>query len=341
MVSIADVAERAHVSQTTVSHTLSGKRPVSPGVQERVRTAMAELGYSPRRSAQNLASGRTRLIGLIVPDISNSYFAELAKGIEEVAIGAQYNLVLCNSGFDNAREILYLETIRSRAVDAVVYAAGAPPTDSELARLLGDLPLVLVDEDVPGSTAPTFVSDNAEGGRLAAVHLAGLGHRRAAVISARDLQSASLREKGFIREWQRVGLSPPVVLDGGFTYEGGVAATETIIEDLTSGEVTALFAANDLMALGAISRLEQAGISVPAQVSVVGFDDVDAARFSRPRLTTVRQDVSRLGHEAAATLIAALETNRPLIPGRHVLEVELVERESSGLRSISTPVDVS
>jgi DNA-binding LacI/PurR family transcriptional regulator len=333
VVSIADVAQRARVSQTTVSHTLSGKRPVSPEVQERVRLAMAELGYTPRRAAQNLAQGRTRLLGLIVPDISNSFFAALARGIEEVAIHAQYNVVLCNSGFDNQREVLYLETIRSRAVDGAVYAAGAPPSDSELGRLLGDLPLVLVDEDVPGSAAPTFVSDNAEGGRLAAAHLLGFGHRSVAIISAGALQSAQLRTAGFTEECRRAGLAAPAVLDGGFTFEGGLVAVETILDRLVSGEITAIFAANDLMALGAIERLERAGLSVPGDVSVVGFDDVDLARFARPRLTTVRQDVSRLGQRAAATLIDALEGRRPLVPGRHVFDVQLIERDSSGPRS--------
>ena len=330
MVSIADVAARAGVSQTTVSHTLSGKRAVSPQVQARVRAAMAELGYRPRRTAQNLAEGRTRLVGLIVPDISNSFFAELAKGIEEAAIRAEYNLVLCNSGFNHEREVLYLETIQSRAVDGVVYATGAPPTDSELASLLGDLPLVLVDEEVPGARAPLFVSDNEKGGRLVAEHLRALGHTRAAVISTQGLVSAQNRTDGFVRTWREAGCPPPVVVDGGFTYDGGVAAAGELLEAVRRERITAVFATNDLMALGAVARFEQAGLGCPADVSIVGFDDIAFAGLVRPRLTTVRQDVAQLGQQAARALIDALEEKKPLTPTRRVFAVELHVRESSG-----------
>lgn len=329
MVSIADVAARAGVSPTTVSHTLSGNRQVSDQTRERVIAAMAELGYSPRRSAQNLALGVTRIIALIVPDIGNGFFAELAKGVEQTAILSGYNVVLCTTGFDHAREMLYLEMIKSRAVDGIVYAAGSPPSNSELTRLLGDMPLVLVDEEIPGATATTIVSDNLAGGRLAAEHLLGLGHRRAIVLGANDdLVSGALRVQGFRDVWSAHGAELRVV-SGGFTEEGGRQAIRPHVQALRDGVSTCVFAVNDLMALGVVDELGTAGVAVPAQVSVVGFDDILPARFSRPRLTTVRQDVGRLGAAAADTLLAALDGNPSPVGRREVIPVEFVIREST------------
>jgi len=329
-VSMRDVADRAGVSPTTVSHTLSGRRVVSPEIQARVRAAMDDLGYTPRRTAQNLANGRTRLIGLMVPDITNSYFAELAKAVERSAVDANYNLVLCNSGFNFTRELLYLEMIKSRAVDGVIYAAGAPPADSELARLLGSLPLVLVDEEIPGSAAPAFLSDNKEGGRLAASLLVELGHRRTAIVSTPNLQSSALRASGFLEGLMHAGLPAPTVVGGDFTFEGGVLGAERILDKVHTGAVTAVFATNDLMALGVVRRLEESGLRVPEDISVVGFDDIAAASISNPRLTTIRQNPAELGRLAAAALIDSLESREPLSPGQQLLDVSLIERDSSG-----------
>lgn len=333
MVSIADVASRAGVSPTTVSHALSGKRKVSESVRDRVERAMQELGYVPSRTAQSLASGRTRIIGLIVPDISNEFFAELTRGVEMAAVDRGYNVILCTTGFDHAREVHYLTMIRSRAVDGLVYAAGSPPTNSELGDILGNLPLVLVDEEVPGSDAPSFVSDNVTGGRMLAEHLLSLGHRRAVVLAAEgDLVSSDQRVRGFREAWTAAGETAPPVYTGSFTAEGGRSAIAPHIAALLADDVTAVFAANDLMALGAIEELEQHGVAIPGDVSVVGFDDITAGRFARPRLTTVRQNVAELGARAIEALVSQLDDDAyaPSAPAeRTVLPVTLTVRESS------------
>lgn len=331
MVSIADVAARAGVSPTSVSHALSGKRRVSDEVRLRVQQAMDELGYVPSRSAQSLASGRTRLIGLIVPDIRNEFFAELAGSVELAAVEQGYNVILCTTGFDHAREVHYLTMVRSRAVDGLVYAAGAPPTTSELGAILGDLPFVLVDEEVPGSDAPSFVSDNFEGGRLAATHLLGLGHRRAAVLAAEgDLVSSDLRVKGFVEAWLEGTGSTAPIYAGPFTVAGGRSAIAPHVGRLLQQDVTAVFAVNDLMALGAMEELEAAGARVPQDISIIGFDDITAGRFARPRLTTVRQDVAGLGARALAALVALLDAEQaPATHHRTVLPVTLTLREST------------
>lgn len=323
--SIAEVARLAGVSPTTVSHALSGQRPVSASTRRRVQEAMDAVGYSPRRAAQNLARGSTRLLGLIVPDISNSFFAELAKGVEEAAIDAGYNVVLCNSAFNHERELLYLETIRSRAVDGVVYAAGSPTSHREMVDSLGNIPVVLVDEDVLGSSACSYVSDNAEGGRLAAEHLIGLGHQHAIIVSTSGLGSSDDRADGFAGAWESHGLPRPVVVNGDFTYDGGYQAMDAL-HPKSGLDFSAVFATNDLMALGVISRLVEAGLSVPENMSVIGFDDIAIAGITRPGLTTVKQDVRQLGFRAAGALIAALGSSTTPPAVRHVQPVELIVR---------------
>jgi len=334
MVSIADVAKHAGVSPTTVSHALSGKRKVGPDVHARVLAAVEELGYAPGRSAQSLASGRTRILGLIVPDIGNGYFAELAQGVEQSATLRGYNVLLCTTGFDYEREKHALEMIRSRAVDGVVYAAGAPPSTSELAQLLGNLPLVLVDEEIPGAEVTAFVSDNYEGGKLVARHLLSLGHRDVLVLEANaNLVSSRERVRGFTEVWAAAGAPAPRIVSGGFTHEGGHQAVAPFGRAFAAGELTGLFAVNDLMALGAIDQLTDVGIEIPGDVSVVGFDDISSTRYARPRLTTIRQDVAGLGGSAVAALVTALDQDRELGAARHVYPVELVVRDSTSARS--------
>lgn len=328
MTSIADVARSANVSLTTVSHVLSGKRPVSQAVQQRVRDAMAQLNYVPSRSAQNLARGSTQTIGLLVPDISNSFFADLAKGVESACIEDGFNMILCNTGWNNEREVAYLETLRSRAVDGVIYSSGSPPRASELARLLTDLPTVAVDERLPGISVTSVASQNKKGGREAASHLIGLGHRYAAVIGVTpSLASSSQRRAGFMQAWAEAGLTPPTLVRGDFTEEAGRQAVEQLLPEIASGEITAIFATNDLCALGAIGGLKDAGLQLPRDCSVVGFDDAPVGRYLTPSLTTIRQDAVVMGSTAAQILLDLLSDK----PVRHStsLPVELVVREST------------
>lgn len=335
MVSINAVAEMAGVSPTTVSHALSGKRRVSGEVKARVFAAMSELDYVPSRSAQSLALGVTRTLALMVPDISNGYFAELAKGVERAAADRGYNVILCTTGFEHAREVRYLEMINSRAVDGVVYAAGvydadAPPTDRELRGLLSGMPMVFVDEEIAGTQFTAVVSDNEAGGRLAAEHLLELGHRSALMISvAGEPESSVLRTRGFLEAWTDAGGRLVQNDCGDFTEQSGQVAAERHLDDLRSGEITAVFAQNDLMALGLIDALRARDVRVPDDLSVIGFDDIPAARYGYPALTTIRQDAVALGTTATAMIIDSLEAKKPM-GGRHtLLPVELVARGST------------
>lgn len=329
MVSISDVARRAGVSPTTVSHALSGKRSVSEPVRDRVRAAMAELDYVPTRAARSLALGKTQVLALVVPDIAIGYFAELAKGIESAAMERGYNMILATTGFDAGRESRYLEMIGSRAVDGIIYASGAPLRTEARTALTGGLPVILVDEEVEGVVLPTVVSDNEEGGRLVAEHLLALGHRSVLEIQGVATPVSSVRRStGFADLWHPAGGSV-VIAPGDYSADGGSAAVGSFADAFRTGAITAVFAHNDLMALGAMDQLRKLGLEVPRDVSVVGFDDMAIARYSPPPLTTVRQDSRELGSRATEALLDALESGEPIRPGRVVIPVTLVLRQST------------
>ena len=334
MVSINDVAARAKVSPTTVSHALSGRRKVSDDVYERVLAAVKDLNYTPSRSAQSLAKGQTMILGLVVPDISNSFFAELARGVEKCAFRNGYNVLLSTTGFDHDRELHALEMIQSKAIDGLIYAAGAPPAVDELVRLSEEVPMVLVDEELPALNLPSISSNNFRGGQLVAEHLLAAGHRSALVLEGGErLLSSERRVEGFSSLWGSVPGSDMARSEGGFTFEGGKRAVAPFLDKILGGDITSVFATNDLMAIGAIEVLLEAGLSVPKHLSIVGFDDIYLASFVRPALTTVRQDVMAMGEAAGNRLLARLRGEADDLFDadnyQQVLPVSLVVREST------------
>jgi LacI family transcriptional regulator, galactose operon repressor len=326
--SINDVAMKAGVSSTTVSHVISGKRPVSDRTAALVQRAMSELGYVPNHAARSLRLGITRSLGLLVPDISNPYFAELAKGAEDAGEAKGYNLVLCNTSFDPEREARYLDVLRGGGVDGMIYAAGAPPAAGTVAQLARTFPLIIVDEELAGVEADTVVSDNERGGRLAGAHLRDLGHREVLVINGpADLASTPLRARGF-RSAFADAEARLVEVEGDYRAESATLAVQAALRG-ESPWFTAVFAANDLMALAAIEVLTVAGIQVPHDVSVVGYDDTALAALVRPALTSVRQPVYRMGTVAAERLAERLSGAPPRKVEKLVLDVELVVRQTS------------
>jgi LacI family transcriptional regulator len=324
--SIADVARLAGVSPTTVSHVISGRRPVSERTAAAVAQAMQELGYVPNRAARSLRHGMSQTLGLLVPDISNPYFAELARGAEDAVEARGFNLLLCNTAFDPEREARYLDVLRGRGVDGMLYAAGAPPSSERLAQVARTFRLVIVDEELPGVPVETVVSDNERGGQLAGQHLHELGHRAVLAIGGPPaLTSSPLRARGFAAAFD--GDARIETVDGDYRAESATAAVRAAL-DGGPRWFTAIFAANDLMALAAIEVLAQDGLRVPRDVSVVGYDDTVYAALVRPALTTVRQPVYRMGWVAAERLMGALNGDDEQ-DSKVVLDVELVVRQTT------------
>ena len=323
--SIKDVAAEAGVSATTVSHVLSGNRPVNEETASRVRAVVSRLGYVPASLARSLQAGSTSVIGLLIPDISNAFFASMAKGVEDAAHELGYGVILCNTDFDEAREDHYLGLIRSRFIDGMVYVAGSRPSKQRMESLMGQFPIALADEEIEGFEALFASADHRSGGRLIGEHLRALGHRRALLLSGPlDLKSSADRAAGFTQAFD----GEVVEMAGDFMENSGF---DLLRASLAGGRAsyTAVFAANDLMAFGAIAALREAGLEVPGDVSVAGFDDIRVAALAHPSLTTVRQPAYDVGRTVAAQLLQYVSRGEVPPASRHILPVELKVRAST------------
>lgn len=324
---MSDVAEQAGVSVTTVSHVINNTRPVSAERRDRVLAAMNELGYQPNRLARSLRRGQTFTIGMIVPDNANPYFAEMARNIEETAYRNQYSLILCNSEGDLEREKFYINVLLEKQVDGLVLVAAGSSTDNFASVKMP--PMVVVDRDLPHLNADAVLTDNAQGGRLATQHLLDLGHRRIACITgASDVTPTAERATGYRETLAAAGLTvdEALVIKGDFHYASGYEAAKRLLSG--PNPPTAIFACNDLMAVGAIRAGIELGLRLPADLSIVGFDDVQLASYTNPPLTTVAQPKHDMGILAVSLLLERM-ADPTLAPRRRWLGTELVVRGST------------
>ncbi len=331
MVTIHDVAVRAGVSATTVSHVVNGTRPVSSQLSERVHEATRELGYQPNALARSLRRKETHTIGLIVPDNSNPFFAEMAHSVEYTAYGSGHAVVLCNSDDDVEREALYLDLLLKRQVDGIVLVAAATSGDSLRALNQRGLPLVVVDRDLPYPAHDCVLTDHEAGGYAATEHLAQLGHKRIACIAGpSDLGSSTGRVAGHRAALRAAGLrvDQSMVVRGDFRDHSGYVATQKLLK--RAKPPTAIFACNDLMAIGAMAAARDAGLNVPEDISVVGFDDIHLAGYLNPPLTTIAQPMAELGRGAVELLLERL-LDRSLPPRRVMLRNRLVIRRTTAV----------
>jgi len=304
-VTVRDVAARAGVSQPTVSLVLGGhpRARVATETRERVMAAAAELGYRPNVIARGLARRRSYAIGLLVPDLRNPFYAEIVSGAERVAAQEGYAVLLCDASEVGPHR--HLETLRERLVDGIILdAVGA----SELGEAaLEGLNVVFIDE--PSSRVPFVASDATGAGRLAAQHLIALGHRRVAFMGpAADVYAFRMRERGFVQAMRVAGATfdSERVRRAPATVAGGMAAMRAMLALGVAQRPTAVFCANDLMAVGALKACAAAGVQVPRDLSVVGCDDIELATLVTPELTTIAVPARELGARAARTLIRLL-----------------------------------
>ncbi|OLU26307.1 LacI family transcriptional regulator [Pseudomonas sp. PA15(2017)] len=327
MATIKDVAARAGISYTTVSHVVNGTRPVSDLVRSKVEAAIAELGYVPSGVARSLRVRATGTLGLLVPNASNPYFAELARGIEDHAERNGYSVILCNSDDDTDKQLRYLRVLLERRIDGLIVATVA--SDAAFAKALANLrvPLVLVDRSLDGVSADQLRVDHEQGAYLATCHLLELGHRRIVCIGGpASTQVAQLRAAGYRRALDEAGIEARAVVDCPFTSPAGHAAAQALL----AGEQrpTAIFAGNDMIALGVLRAAAERQLQVPQQLSVVGFDDIEVSRYLHPALTTVGQCIGALGEQVAARLLERIRTPG-LAVAQRLIEPILVLRESS------------
>lgn len=329
MVTIRDVAARAGVSSTTVSHVINKTRPVSDDLRTRVEAAMAELGFQPNALARSLRRKRTHTLGMIVPDSANPFFAEVGRGIEDTSFASGYSIILCNSDGDRNRELLYLDLLVQKQVDGVLLV---PTGDhAELAAHLRtrNIPVVVIDRDVSDAPIDRAYIDNVAGGCVATRHLLDLGHRRIGYIGGPPhLSPVPGRGAGYLRALEEAGIpiDDRLIVAGSFQDVGGYEGTQSLLA--LPDRPTAIFAGNDLMAIGALAAAHDANIAVPAELSIVGFDDIHLAGYINPPLTTIAQPKYELGVIAAELLLARL-SDPDLPPQRRLLQAHLVVRHST------------
>lgn len=320
---IKDVAERAGVSTATVSRVLSDSPRVLPATRERVLDAMGALDYRPSAVARSLRLKDTAVIGLIVSDISNPFYPEVVRGVEDEMQRQGRSVLLCNSDNSEEREIAYLDLLIARRVDAVMVASGGLARRQQH-RLAGfSSPVVFLNVAPSDDRTPGVLSDNHLGGRLAAEHLLQCGYQRVVYVRGpSESTHGSEREDGVM---EGVGSAEVLVVDGGGDLQGGAAATLEAARRIRPPFGVA--AHNDLTAVGVLSALRQLGIGVPDQVGVVGFDDIALSAYVTPALTTVAQDKYGMGVRAAQIVEALLSGEDVSDTVR--LPVRLVERAST------------
>ena len=329
IITIRDVAERAGVSTSTVSHVVNETRYVSPAVQARVRQAMDDLGYRPNALARSLRMKRSQTLGMLVPDIANPFFAEIVRAIEDVAFQAGYSVFLCSSEGDLAKERLSTNVLVEKQVDGIVFVTAGASADVVERLVAHDVPMVLIDRELPGVEADVVLADNLAGGRKATAHLAELGHRRIACITGpSELTLSAQRVIGYRAMLDEFGIvqDDTLVLRGNFDYESGWQDTQALLA--LPDRPTAIFACNDLMAIGAMRAVFAAGLRVPEDISVVGFDNTPMAPYTNPPLTTIAQPIGGIGQAAIQMLLARIaDKTRP--PQRQTLPMHLIVRAST------------
>jgi LacI family transcriptional regulator len=328
----ADVARRARVSVATVSYVVNdGPRPVAPATRERVLRAIRALDYRPSEVARSLRLQRTHTIGLVLPDTANPFFAALAKSVDDAAFAHGYSVVLCHSGYLASREQAYIEIMVAKGVDGVIYIQGEPDAGALHQLLRRRIPAVAVDREVPEAVIDCVVVDNFGGSRDATRHLLSLGHRRIACIARHvPLSNAAERIRGYRAALEEAGIAvrPDYCVAGGPGYEEGRRALGELLR--LSPRPTAVLAYPDVVAIGALRGAGEAGLRVPEDISIVGFDNIPLTAFLRPALTTVAVPIREMGERAVAVLLARIAKEAhgdP--PNRVVFPTTLVAREST------------
>jgi LacI family transcriptional regulator len=328
---IRDVARRAGVSTATVSRVLAGIGNPKPETAAAVMAAVDELGYRPSGVARSLRMKRTRTLGLIVTDIQNPFFPELVQATDLAARSLGYSILLGSAAYDEHRAMHYLDLMVDRRVDGMIIASSQVSAATWQWLLASPVPVVVVNAEPSGLPVTVITSDNATGAGLAARHLLELGHRRIAYVRGADSFTADApRIEGFRRACAAAGIPAQDVIElrGDAQVEGGERAAGEV---LALGGVTAIACYNDMTAIGVMRALRAAGRRVPGDVSVIGCDDIAAASWVVPTLSTVAQQKAEMGRLAVERLAAALDDpDNAAAPETIRLPMVLRERESTG-----------
>lgn len=327
-VTIKDIAKKAGVSYATVSRAIGNKYGVKPETREKIEAVARQLGYSPNGIARGLVNRQTNTIGLILPDISNPFFPMVVRGIEEVARAHGYSIFLCNSDYDAQEERHYLSLLIEKRVDGIILMPGGEPHDQGPVNT-NEVPMVYVCRKFFEAEKSFVVIDDERGGFLATKHLIEQGYESIGFVGSTNQDSATgVRFRGYQLAFKKFGipLNDAYIIAGDFKWEvGHRIATEMIAQKKAP---RAIFAENDFMALGIIQGVQEAGLKIPDDIAVVGFDDIPFATFPAISLTTIRQPKYKMGKIAANILMDQI-SGKSRDPKRIIIEPELIIRQSS------------
>ncbi|HKW25140.1 MAG TPA: LacI family DNA-binding transcriptional regulator [Terriglobales bacterium] len=329
-ITMRQIAARARVSVGTVSHVINNTAGVREPVKQRVLEAIERLGYQPSLLARGLRRNQTTIIGVIIPDISNPFFPLVVRGVEDIAYQNSYRLMLCNTDNDAQKEQVYFNELRAYRMAGLIVI---PSADSRLVPLAsghgGEIPVICLDRCPEGWKGDTVTVDNEGGAYQAIRYLLELGHRRIACIAGQlHVTSGVERLKGFKRALREAGITtaPEYIQEGRFDRLSGYEKALMLLQ--FSPRPTAIFAANDLVALGVLAATRELGLRCPEDVSLVGFDDLELASFTNPALTTVAQPAYQMGARAAGLLFERLR-GEGIGSQRIVMKATLKARDST------------
>jgi len=332
MVTIKDIARELDLSYSSVSLALNGDTRIKKQTRERVELKAKEMGYQRNARARALVMNKSEMIGFILPDIENPFFSSLIRGAEEIALKRGFNLVICNTNWNTELESKHLNLVIERKIDGILLVScnESNPTLEKVLSL--KLPLVFVSSPYPEADANFVGTDSEHGGYLAAKHLLDLGHRKFVVIGGRFNSEAIIqRFKGYKRALSEynIPLKKSNIYSGDFSVDSGYNNIKKILTD--KHDFTAVLAFDDLLAIGVMNGLKESGLRIPYDISVIGFDNIEAASFKGIDLTTISMDKSGMGKLAVNILLDDLDCKYELCDKQKiVLDQELVIRKSTG-----------
>jgi LacI family transcriptional regulator len=331
MPTIRDVAKRAEVAPTTVSRVVNNSGYVSKETRERVEAAIAELGYVPNTLARSLRFKKTNTLALVLPDITNPFWTTVARGVEDAASDRGFNVILCNTDESEVEQTKYLTVLLQKQIDGIVLAPARSTAEPvEFIQKQG-VPVVVLDRRVPYTQVDIVRGDSLKGAYRIVRLLLALGHRRIAILTGpQDVSTAVDRVSGYRQAMVETDLDVAgnLVYYGEFTQASGYEMTQQVLT--TASPPTALFAANNFIAIGSLRALRDAGLRVPEDIALVSFDDLPQAFVIDPFLTVVAQPAYEMGHQATELLLARLSGLAPPEYQEIVLPTETIVRRSSG-----------
>jgi DNA-binding LacI/PurR family transcriptional regulator len=327
-ITIKDVARESGVNTSTVSRALNNGYGVNDETRKHVLQVAARLNYRTNQVARGLVTGRSRTIGLIVSDIRNPFFAEVARGAEDAAYRAGHDLVLCNSDLKAEKQMGYFDALLAKRVDGIVMNSVAVLSHAQQDQLwAAGVPIVLLNRSSAYRRFSSVLGDNLQGGEIAGKYLIDLGHTKVAhVTGPRAHGNFGDRVKGFLKAFHDRGLPEPEIIYGEHTFAGGYESANQLLGP--DRRITAIFAGNDVIAFGCIRTAIEKGIRIPDDLSIIGFDNVEMSQITSPPLTTIDQPKYEIGRAAIEMLLNMMAKDGIREPEQRVIGVRLIERKS-------------